>query len=233
MAKLTSLIGLPGGAKRQLNSTLAGLERSKTPLRFEIENTNTRFFSVVSVRRGMVVVAKPPGLKEGITRESFVRFKVPGKEGKEVRLEVTVPHFNLMSGSYVFLCKMPAAFADSAKRKYERYNTSRFSNLHLVLPEPQFRLRIIDISEHGCKTYTQSIKFNGRLQLGSPYHPATISVGGRVDIDLDAAIPRSQQKSTLGFEFKVHPDGTSGKYLAHFLQSLEKGETEKMRSTPE
>jgi len=230
MAKLSSLIGLSRGEARQIQGILEGLERSKTPLRIEIENTNTRFFSVLSLRRGLVVVAKPPGLKESISRNAHVRFKVPGTQGKEIRLEVSVPHFNLMSGSYVFLCKIPKSFASSSQRRHERYNTSRFNNLHLVLPDAQYRLRIIDISAQGCKTYIQNLKLNGRIKVGAPVRPAVISVGGRVEIDLDAAIPRSQQKSTLGFEFQVHPDGASIRYLDHFLQSLEKEESARFRA---
>lgn len=234
MAKLSNFIKLPGGGPgREIQSILQGLERNKTPLRIEIENTNTRFFSVLSIKRGLIVVAKPPGLKDGVTRGGYVRFKVPKADGKELRMEVTVPHFNLLSGNYVFLCKLPTVFAESSQRKHERYNTSRFKNLHLVLPGPQFRFRIVDISREGCKTVTQNVQFEGRLQMGSPYSPATISVGGKVEIGLGAATPRSHHQAMLGFEFNLDSTETSPKYLAHFLQSLEKEESSRMSSSAE
>lgn len=232
MAKLANLLRLPVKPGREVLQILNRLENRKTPIRIEIENTNTRFYSIVSIKRGLVVVAKPPGLKEGLQREGFVRFKVPDAEGKELRLKISVPHFNLLSGGYVFLCSVPKEFAESSLRGAERYNTSRFKNLFLFLPAIKGHYRIIDISKSGCKVFLeQSVAMPG-LEMGNSIIPASISVGNKVDIDLKSAIPRSRFKNTMGFELRVGGNGSS-KYLDHFLKSLEAAEVKRLNTSSE
>ncbi len=226
---LSNLLKLPGSEEREVNKVLRQAEKYKTPVRIEIENSNVRFYSILSIKRGLVVVAKPPGLKGGVSREGFVRFRVPDSEDKEIRMEVTVPHFNLLSGGYVFLCRLPKEFAESSKRNSERYNTSRFNNLHLFIPEMKVRYRIIDISSTGCKVFTEKSNPKSLFEVGKPLSPASISVGDKVEIDLASAIPRSHHRNTVGFELRVDGGGSSGKYLSHFLKSLETAETTRLR----
>lgn len=225
---LANLLGIPVKPSREIERILGGLEGSKTPIRVEIENSNTRFYSILTVRRGLVVVAKPPGLKAGLDRDGFVRFKLPGDDGRELRMQVTVPHFNLLSGGYVFLCSMPKEFAESSQRAAERYNTSRFKNLFLFLPKLKGHYRIIDISNSGCKVFMDQSASAPGLEVGSPISPASITVGNKVDIDLRSATLRSRIKNTLGFQLEVDSGPSSGKYLNHFLKSLEAAESKRL-----
>lgn len=230
MAKLANLLRIPVRPERAVLQALSQLERDKIPIRVEIENNNTRFYSILSLKRGLVVVAKPPGLKGGLDREGYVRFKVPNSDGKELRMQITVPHFNLLSGGYVFLCSVPKEFADSSQRGAERYNTGRFNNLFLFLPSIKGHYRITDISETGCKVFMDSTAMRDVLEMGKPISPASIAVGNKVDIELQSATPRSRVKSTVGFELKVDGDGPSNKYLAHFLKSLEASEATRLKA---
>ena len=68
------------------------------------------FRSVLAVKKGVVVVAKPDGLGKYLEKKGFVRFSLPNEEGRDLRLEVISPHFNLTSGNSVFLCKLPEEF---------------------------------------------------------------------------------------------------------------------------
>lgn len=232
MAKLANLLRLPVKVDREIAHILTRLEKNKTPIRIEIENSNTRFYSILSVKRGLVVVAKPPGLTTGLARDGFVRFRLPDEDGKDLRLQITVPHFNLLSGGYVFLCAMPKEFAESSLRGAERYNTSRFKNLYLFFPKIKGLYRIIDISSTGCKVYAdQAITIEG-VEVDNPISPAKITVGSKVDIDLLSATMRSRIKNTLGFELQVGENGTN-KYLDHFLKSLEAADTKRLSTEVE
>lgn len=220
-----------GGSKeeREILSQLRHLESDKTPLRLEIEAASVRFYSVLSLKRGMVIIAKPPGLREGIIKGGFVRFRLPEEQARELRLEVAVPHFNLISGSYVFLCKIPKKFAESSARSTERYNTSRFNNLFLSVGDLKGRYRIIDISKGGCKVFLEDPKLAGLFKMGVELTPASINVGGKVKIDLLSVVARSHHQTQMGFQLIVDPDGPSGKYLVHFLKSLETAENSRMQ----
>lgn len=230
MAKLSNLLKLPRSKERQVLQVLQNAEKNKSPIRIEIENSGMRFFSILTLKRGLVVIAKPPGVKTEIARNGYVRFKNPEDENQEVRLQVTVPHFNLLSGSYVFLCQIPKEFAETSKRNADRYNTSRFNNLHLYIPTKKGQYRIIDISMYGCKVFLDRVALNNKFEVGTKLSPATISIGGKVDIDLDSVVPRSQHKNTVGFQLVVGGDGSSGKYLSHFLTSLETAESTRLRA---
>ena len=228
MAKLSNLLKLPVKPEREVSRILRRLEANKTPVRVEIENSNTRFYSIISIKRGLVVVAKPPGLESGLQREGFVRFKIPDEDGRELRMQVSVPHFNLLSGGYVFLCSVPRKFAESSLRGAERYNTTRFKNLALFLPELKGYFRIIDISKTGCKVFADQSMATPGLETGSPISPASITVGNKVNIDLHSVTLRSRIKNTMGFELRVGDDGSSTKYFEHFLKSLEAAESKRL-----
>lgn len=233
MAILANLLRIPVKPSREIERLLGGLEGSRTPIRVEIENSNTRFYSILSIKRGLVVVAKPPGLTAGLARDGFVRFKLPGDDGRDLRMQITVPHFNLLSGGYVFLCAMPKEFAETSLRGAERYNTSRFKNLFLFLPKIKGHYRIIDISNSGCKVFMDKSLSAPGLEVGNPISPASITVGNKVDIELKAATLRSRIKSTLGFQLEVESGPTAGKYLNHFLKSLEAAETKRLNTEVE
>ncbi len=198
-------------------------------MRLEIEGENIHFFTIFSIKRNLVVVAKPPGLRKGLKRDGTVRFRIPDEVENEIRMEIAVPHFNLLSGDYAFLCDIPKNFAEKSKRKSERYNTSRFNNLHLVIPDILQRFRIVDMSDSGCKIYAVGTNIKELLEEDKNYAPARISVGNKVEIDLDSAIPRSFNGKTVGFKFDVSAEGSARKYLQHFIQSLETAEINNLK----
>ncbi|MDH5753293.1 MAG: hypothetical protein OEZ59_12860, partial [Deltaproteobacteria bacterium] len=86
---------------------LEKIDQDKASIRVEVEGSNLQFVSRLSVKGESVLIAKPPGLNQGLEKGKFVRFKVPGGGSHEIRLEIAAPHFNLNSGATVFLCRLP------------------------------------------------------------------------------------------------------------------------------
>jgi len=238
MVGLKKILSFGDSQERELRNLLQSLHQDKTPIRLEIEEANVHFYTVLSVRRNMVVVAKPPGLQKELKRDGFVRFRVPGDSGKEVRLTVAVPHFNLLSGSYVFLCDIPKEFAEPSRRSNDRFNTSRFKNLVLAFPSLRRQYRIVDISLEGCKVYVGGNGNGGDeekngFSLGEVLNHAKITVGSKVEIDLEAVVPRSEFGGTVGIQFQIAQGSESRKYLSHFIKSLESSEQQRLHAEAE
>ena len=232
MSGLKSLFGLGESEERTIEKVLSRLASAKTPIRLEVEEANIHFYSVLSIRRGLVVLAKPGGLQKELKREGFVRFRVPDVEGKELRLPIAVPHFNLLSGSYVFLCDVPKTFAEPSRRTSDRFNTRRFSNLKLTIPALVREYRIIDISLEGCKIFTGGNEDPTMpFSMGETLSPAKITVGQKVEIDLNSVVPRSQTGKTVGIQFQMNGNDDSRKYLSHFIKSLESSEQERLMAS--
>ena len=229
MSGLKDLLGLGEKEERTIVKILERLSSAKTPVRLEVEEANIHFYSVISIRRGLVVLAKPGGLQKELKREGYVRFRVPEVEGKEIRLSIAVPHFNLLSGSYVFLCDIPKAFAEPSRRSNDRFNTRRFNNLKLTIPALTREFRIIDISMEGCKIFTGG-KTDPAAQfaMGETLSPAKITVGTKVEITLEGITPRSRTDKTVGIQFQMNGNADSRKYLSHFIKSLETSEQERL-----
>ncbi len=231
MTPLTDMLGLTKSTSKEVTKALATLERNHTPVRAEIERTQIRFNTVVSVKRGMVIVAKPVGLGDSLKTGSTVRFTVPGGDGRIVRLDVTTPNFNLTSGGIVFLCKMPTAFAEGYGRASERYNTTRFNNLVIKFANvAEGPFRILDLSSGGCKFHCVQAPHLKLFPLGKAIPQGLISLGDRVSVELDRVIPRVHVGPAVGCEFRVSTKGSDAKYLQHLLVSLEKAESERFRA---
>jgi hypothetical protein len=229
---MTSLLGLFRQNKdetRAVEAVLARVDRQQEVVRIEVERTLIRFNSRLSVRRNAVVVAKPPALRSELQAGGFVRFKVPGEPRKEIRLEVATPHFNLTSNQPVFLCKLPGAFAPPSQRKSERFDTSRFQNLRLVLPGHE-HLRILDIAEHGCRVLTPYPHPHERLARAKPIGDGAVQMGKNVCVQMAVVTPRTYSGREVGFSFSLDPGGDNRKLLQHLLRSLEKVQRESMRS---
>lgn len=225
MSTLTKLLKISDSDEKAVKKIMLRLEANKTPVRVEIEGKNIHFYTVFSMKRNLVVAAKPQGLQKELTRDGTVRFRVPDEEDKEIRLDISVPHFNLLSGSYVFLCTIPKQFAEQSKRGADRFNTSRFNNLFLVIPHVRKRFRIVDMSRSGCKIFTNHKINRVQFQLGETIEKAYIEVGGKVDIQLESAIARARDGTTVGFQVQISEADNSAKYMAHFIKSLETAET--------
>lgn len=230
MAKLTDFLGFSSQEEREVVKTLQMLERQRTPVRVEIEKTRIRFNTIISIRRGMVVIAKPGGLHKELKTGGSVRLKIPEADAREVRLEIITPHFNLTNGASVFLCKMPTQFAGGARRASERYDTSRFNNLKLGLDKAEQQFKLVDISLGGCRIQVTSGVAEQLFPIGKDIAPATIRLGNNVSVALGSLVPRVHSQSAVGMQYQVSSEGNHMKYMQHLLLSLAKTEDERMQS---
>jgi hypothetical protein len=206
------------------------LERQRTPVRIEIENTRIRFNTIISIKRGMVVIAKPGGVSQELKTGGSVRMKIPEADAREIRLEIITPNFNLTNGASVFLCKIPTQFAGGARRSTERYDTSRFNNLKLGLGKVEQQFKLVDISLGGCRVKTGSGVAKKLFPIGKEILSASILLGANVSVALSTIVPRMHSDSGVGLQYQVSPDGNHMKYLQHLLLSLAKTEDERMKS---
>lgn len=229
MAILKKLMGGKAKEPKVVMSSLTMLDRNKVPVRMEIENTTISFHTRLSIRAATVVVAKPANLSSALSKGGIVRFKIPDSEGKEIRMEVLTPHFNLTSGNPVFLCKVPTEFAENNQRGALRYNTSKFSNVILTTPPTNAQFRIIDLSEGGCKVYVPSHEAREIFKIGSSIFAAKISLGTKVSVSLDSLTPRNHRGQAVGCQLSVTKAGNSQKYLVHLISSLEKAITDQFK----
>lgn len=230
MAILKGLMGGGGKEPKEVLASLSMLDRNKVPIRMEIENSTIHFNTRLSIRSATVVVAKPLNLAGSLTKGGTVRFKVPDSTGKEIRMEVLTPHFNLTSGNPVFLCKVPIAFAEENLRGAMRYNTSKFTNVIMTMPNAQDKFRIVDLSEGGCKIYVPSKEAREKFLIGHAINGPQISLGTKVSVTLKALIPRNHRGQAVGCQLEVANEGSSRKYLLHLISSLEKAISEEFRA---
>jgi hypothetical protein len=228
MTEFLKSLGIgPKSEEKEVAEALRALDRRKTPVLMEIEQTQVHFRSVLAVKKGVVVVAKPMGMS-GLKKDGFVRFSLPEEPGKDVRMQVMSPNFNLSSGNAVFICKLPTAFAEGTKRSATRFNTSRFNNLHLILPERSEQYRIIDLSINGVKVY-----FQGHVQevfpIGRTVRPVRIHIS-KFSADLDGVIPRVHKGASVGLEMLIRNGSQARKYIDHLIKSLQKQEEEALKA---
>lgn len=230
MAKLSGILKLKKSEDKEVVKTLNMLERHQTPVRVEIEGAQIRFNTIISIKRGMVIIAKPSGLIQELKTGGLVRMKIPEADARELRLEIITPNFNLTSGSAVFLCKIPHEFAEGARRSSERYNTTRFNNLLIKVEELESGFRILDLSIAGCRVQHQSTAIAKLFPLGTDLAPAEIMLGSKVRVLLATLIPKMHAGTAVGLEFQVSPQGSNKKFLQHLLISLEKAEDERLQT---
>ena len=206
---------------------LRKLEEKRTPIRLEMDHSNTSFYTLLMLRNGRVIIAKPPGSVRGLSKGATVRFRIPFDSSKEILLTVTDPHFTLLGGNPVFLCQIPDGNAEPTIRSAERYNTTKFGNLFLLIPELQQRFRVIDISYSGCKVLAEAVE--KRELLGFKKTPGRISVEEKFVIEYDAVIPRFHSPPKIGFQLSVAKQPPSKDRLTHLLDSLHKGELSRLK----
>ena len=216
--------------EKEVERALTALDLGHTTVRVEIEKTRIRFNTVLSVRKGTVVVAKPAGLGGSLQVGSTIRFTLPDESGRNVRLVVATPNFNLSNGSSVFLCKLPKGFAAGTARMAVRFDTTRFSNLLLTIQDKSDRgFRIVDLSAGGCKFQCPGSPALKQFPVGKPLQGGKIQLGDRVNVELEYLVPRAHLGSAVGCEFKVSANGLHAKYLQHLLISLEKSEGDRFK----
>jgi hypothetical protein len=225
-----NLLGGQSKEDKEILSSLNMLDRNKVPVRMEIENTSIHFNTRISVRSATVIVAKPLNLKEGLSKGGTVRFKFPDSQGREVRLEVITPHFNLTNGNPVFLCRIPTGYAPSSMRGSLRFNTSKFTNVHLKFEHNPHTFRVVDLSESGCKIFLPTKESRELFRVGEALPGGKINLGNKVSVELEAVIPRNHRGQAVGCQFQLAKAGPARKYLLHLLTSLEKSEAEHYRT---
>ena len=129
----------------------------------------------------------------------------------------------------MLLCRIPTEFSEGARRKFMRYNTSRFNNLHLFFPEPPRRYRIVDLSTNGCKVFVNE-DAEKRFPLGQALQPVQIAIAKYLT-DLHGVVPRVHKGKTVGCEFTYGRDSDANRYINHLISSLKKTEEDKLVST--
>ncbi|MDH5751211.1 MAG: hypothetical protein OEZ59_02180 [Deltaproteobacteria bacterium] len=219
--------------KKQVMSHLVRLDKNKTSLKVQIDNSHIRFNSMLIIRGDTIVIARPAGIKKDLKKGSYIRFHVPDHDDLQVQLEVATPNFNLTNGTPVFLCKVPdSQTKTNHKRTNDRYNTRRFTNLALVIPEKHWAYRVLDLSLNGCNVLSKSGVPEEEFPNGTTYTDCYLRLGKNVRIQLDTLHPRSHRIQTVGMEFRVNQEGLHIKYLQHLLSSLEEREQEKYKAEP-
>lgn len=229
VAFLGPFFTLLGFQSRLVLSTLRRLAAERQPVRVELENTEISFFTILDIRREKVMLSRPPGLATQIKAGAAVRFHLPNERKRALRLIVLVANFRMARGGPVFLCEIPKEFAPPSKRSVDRFNTSRFKNLRLVLSAQRLALRIVDVSEHGCKVYFRSAVEPDWFIIGGAIPDATIEIDNRVKMELDSVVPCSWTRKTIAFQFQLSQHDNSIKIFAKFLEALEKAEHDRLK----
>lgn len=208
------------GQTRQPGEILAELARRNLPADVEIEHSRLRFKSKFLLKNGSVVSAKPRGLEGLLSAGRHIRVRLAGDAGTQVRVQVSVPHFNLANGTPTFICKPPDGLLRS-RRRVERFNSSRYQNLRLEIGVNRFRL--IDISPRGCKVLLGLSQDDGAFALGKELRSARLILGEWV-VNLVKVIPRNFDGRTIGCEFQVQNGDMSNLRLINILGSIEKAQ---------
>jgi hypothetical protein len=229
MALLGGLLSSAHREERAVMRALAELSDRKMPLRLESEQSGVSFFTVISLRRNAVVVARPRSLRGGLAKESFVRLTLPNSGRKQVRLPVLVPHVKLpMTVKHACICGVPSAFSGVCRRAAERFSTTRFRNLHLQLPEQQKTFRVVDLSTSGVRIYAGAETSLMLFAPGSELAPARLRIGERVTIEMASLVARAAGGGTVGLELRVQRDGASERHLMNLLNRLQEQELHRL-----
>lgn len=208
---------------------LKQIEFNRTPVRLEVEGTNISFYTVFTLQPGAVLLNKPSDLHPKLIRRGrTVRFELPDGSRNVLRLQVRRAQLKRKRGDEVFVCKMPKEFSAKSKRKTTRFNTSQFKNLHLVIPQADAEFRIIDISLTGCRVFTGEFDEWDLIRTGLEMRFTKITVGEKVEIALDALVPRLIKAPTASFQWKVLKNSYSGRYLEHFVKTLHEKELSRL-----
>lgn len=212
---------------KELWEALEYLSLSRTPIQVEIENSLERFTSQLVIREGEVLIARPTRPSLDLTAGSHIRVLLPGPERRELRLQVRVSRQHLGQGSLAFVCKLSRRQIPT-RRIHDRYSVRRYRNLHLVINGERFR--IVDICVAGCKVILSGAQNRQLLAAGEEIRGADVTIGVRVTIHLEWAVPRSRSGRMVGCEFEVRPDGLSSRYMTRLIASLDKKEKDRRAS---
>ena len=201
-------------------TVLKAISSQKQVVRMELDRPMVRFKTRLLYRDKVVLVAKPPELTVEIAKGDVARFKIPWEKNHEVRMEVSLPQVNLSNGLGAFLCQTPSGAAFSVRRVEERFNTRRYKNLHVDIPDLGDNFRIVDLSATGCKIAIKTTSRWKSFKIGRSIGKSMIKVGDRMEIELDLMIPRAHANESVGMEFSVNGDGRNRQWLTVLLGTL-------------
>lgn len=210
-------------AKAVLNA-LNRISREFLPVRMELEHHGYRFNTQLSLKSQLVIVSKSAGLK-GLAKGEKVRFSLPWDLEKLIQMEILKPHFNLPDNRYGFICGVPNAFGENSGRLMERFNTTRFNNLHLSMLNRPTPLRVVDLSRSGCKVLLPDTDTRRGFKLGERIPGAWLNLGNRLSLELSGVVPRSHNGKTLGCQLEVDESSPTRRVLDSLLSSLGKVES--------
>ena len=107
---------------------------------------------------------------------------------------------------------------------------SHFANVQLVIANRAREFRVVDVSLTGCKVLTTPLEAQTYFPLNRELGQVHIQVGSKAKVELNTVIARSHHGASVGCEFSVKGEGPSQVYLSHLIKSLEKAETERLRT---
>ena len=198
-------------------------------MRVEIERLGVRFKTFLSLRKDMVAIAKPMGFKGQLPVGTVMRMRVPGRKGRDLRLEIADPDYRLPNGRAFIVCPLPRNFAPKSPRQAERYSTTRFTNLELVLPSVHGQYRVLDLSMSGCRIDPGRERLETIWTPGETVAPAIVRVGSGIRIALEGVVPRLIQDGWVGLEFQFPKEGKTHDHLGKLVAWLDKQEAKQSR----
>jgi len=229
VALLGDYFSREGRERRAVLRVLRSLHRSKAPFRMEIERASLHFYSMLSLRTRVLIVAKPMAISNEIRRGGRVRLRVPDEPDQEVGMEVISADHRLLSGNRVFLCDIPTHFIKSPPRTEDRFSTVRFRELSLFVRNVRRSFRIINLSTGGCRIFSDGEPQDLLKELGREMGPARIAFGRKLAIELDAVVPRYYNHTTVGLQMHLTDSGRSHRFLSAFMRKLETVEMQRLR----
>lgn len=230
MALFGGRFSAAGREQRAILRALNELSEHHTPVQLEVEHNGAGFFTLVSLHKELLVVGKPRTIPGGLPRGSYVRLTLPNSERRQVRMPVLVPHMKLpVSNRYACICALPDAWAGQCRRRTDRFPTTRYRNLRLVLPEMERNYRVVDISASGLRILMPEEEAGLMLfEDGMELTPAHLQVGQRVHIQLKRLVPRSQGSQSVGLEMEPMNDNASEKFLVNLLNKLQEADLKRL-----
>ena len=209
--------------------SLSLLADKRVPVRLEVENSEASFYTVLSLRPQGILLGRPPDLENGLIKTGgFVRFPLPDGSRHVLRMQILKPAVRRKRGDTVILCATPREFSERSKRKSDRFNTTRFKNLSLFLPQLDARLRVVDVSRSGCKVLAAELQNWNEFRLGRPIHFTRVDIGSKAVLELGALIPRHISPPVVSFEWNV-ADEESAHHLERLIRSLHDAELGRLK----
>lgn len=213
-------------AQRAVVRALTELSEAQTPVHLLSEQTGVSFYTLVSLHKTALVIARPRAVPGGLPKGTHILLTLPNRQRQQVRMAVLAPKVKLpFSMRYACVCTLPNEFSGQCRRGSDRINTKRYGNLRLHLPEQGRSYRVLDISNTGLRVFLAEEDANLMLfEEGMEVAPAHLQVGKRVQIQLERLVPRAKGGNWVGLEMSVAPDGTSERFLLNLLNKLREAE---------